>query len=214
MWSSFCGILASAVAYFLNATVVPYGFLGYLSVWPSGQPQPMASTLNSLDGTVLANAAIVPAGTNGAITFYAMNNTDLVVDINGYFALPGSGGLNFYATAPCRIADTRNPTGTFGGPALDGLQARTFPIPQSACGMPANAGAWSLSITVVPFGFMGYLTTWPAGQAQPVVSTLNALKGQVVANAALVPAGTSGAIDAYVSHSSHLVIDINGYFGQ
>src|SRR4029079_18159998 len=86
-----CGAPANAAAYSLNVTVVPHGLLGYLTGWPTGQPQPLVSTLNSLDGTVLANAAIVPAGTGGAISFYAVNTTDVVVDINGYFAAPNSG---------------------------------------------------------------------------------------------------------------------------
>jgi hypothetical protein len=41
----------------------------------------------------------------------------------------------------------------------------------------------------------GYLSAWPAGTAQPLVSTLNAYKGQVVANAAIIPAGTGGSIN-------------------
>jgi hypothetical protein len=44
------------------------------------------STLNSFDGSIAANAALVPAGTNGAINVYVSNNTDVVVDIDGYFA--------------------------------------------------------------------------------------------------------------------------------
>ena len=45
--------------------VVPAGLLGYLTVWPTGQTQPVASTLNSLDGRIKSNAAIVPAGEGG-----------------------------------------------------------------------------------------------------------------------------------------------------
>jgi hypothetical protein len=44
------------------------------------------STLNSYDGRVVANAAIVPAGTNGAISIYVTDPTDVLFDINGYFA--------------------------------------------------------------------------------------------------------------------------------
>ena len=56
------GIPSAAVAYSLNVTVVPAGPLGYLTVWPAGQSQPTVSTLNSLDGRVKANAAIVAGG--------------------------------------------------------------------------------------------------------------------------------------------------------
>jgi hypothetical protein len=79
-----CGVPASA-AYSLNVAVVPHGPLGYLTVWPSGEEQPLISTLNSLDGRIKANAAIVPAGANGAVRIFASNATDVVVDIDGYF---------------------------------------------------------------------------------------------------------------------------------
>jgi hypothetical protein len=47
---------------------------------------PNASTLNSYNATVVANAAIVPAGTGGAISIWVNNPTDVLFDINGYFA--------------------------------------------------------------------------------------------------------------------------------
>jgi hypothetical protein len=209
-----CGAPASASAYSLNLTVVPHGSLGYLTAWPAGQAQPVVSTLNSLDGSILANAAIVPAGSGGAVSFYAAGATDLVVDINGYFAPPGTGGLNFYPLPPCRVVDTRNGSGPLGGPILTAGTPRSFPLPSSGCGLPSTAAAYSLNYTVQPGGPLGFLSTWPTGQGQPLVSTLNDLKGLVIANAALVPAGTGGAINVLVTDSSHVIIDTNGYFGH
>jgi hypothetical protein len=69
---------------------VPSGFLGYLTVWPAGSPQPLASTINSYLGVAVANAAIVSAGTNGAVNVYATNLTDVILDINGYFVAQSS----------------------------------------------------------------------------------------------------------------------------
>lgn len=214
--STSCGTLTNATAYALNLTVVPQGGLGYLTVWPEGQPQPVVSTLNSLDGTVLANAAIVPAGAGGLVNFYASNTTDLVVDINGYFAPPRTNGLNFYTLTPCRLVDTRNPTGTLGGPTMGANTTRIFPVSQASCGLPTVqvSEAYSLNVTVVPQGVLGYLSLWPTGATQPVVSTLNAYNGQVVANAAIVPAGGSGSIDVFVTNTTDVVIDTNGYFAQ
>jgi hypothetical protein len=212
--SGACGVPANAAAYSLNLTVVPHGTLGYLSAWPTGQPQPLVSILNSIDGLVLANAAIVPAGAGGAVTFFATNTTDLAVDINGYFAAPGSGGLNFYPVRPCRVVDTRHTNGTFGGPIMNGGTTRTFPLSAGTCGLASSASAYSLNLTVVPSGVLNYLSIWPNGQTQPLVSTLNAVKGQVVANAALVPAGTIGAVNVYVTDATHVIIDTNGYFGR
>jgi len=211
--SSACGIPGSAQAYSLNLTVAPSGPLGWLTAWPTGQAQPWVSTLNSSNGAILANAAIVPAGTNGAVSVYVSDTTHVIIDINGYFAAPGgAGALAFYPATPCRVADTRSAAGPFGGPSLAAGATRSFTLPSGACGIPSTAKAYSLNMTVVPMGSLGYLTTWPTGQAQPYVSTLNALQGQIAANAALVPAGTSGAISVYVSDASNVIVDVNGYF--
>ena len=71
-----CGVPSSATAYSFNVTVLPAaGGLDYLTVWPEGQTQPVVSTLNDLTGTVVANAAIVPAGSENATAFYAQATT-------------------------------------------------------------------------------------------------------------------------------------------
>ena len=65
-----------------------------MTVWPAGRSLPVVSTLNAPTGTITANAAIIPAGTSGDILAYASNNaSDLVIDINGYYA-PASSGAN------------------------------------------------------------------------------------------------------------------------
>ena len=212
---SSCAIPSSALAYSLNITVIPPGPLIYLSIWPSDQSQPTVSTLNSFDGRVVANAAIVSAAWNGAVSLYVSNTTDVILDINGYFAAPSLQGLAFYPVTPCRVADTRSwagMTGAFGSPSLVGGATRDFPIPTSSCGIPASAKAYSLNMTVVPPGPLIYLSTGPAGQPLPGVSTLNSFDGSVVANAAIVPAGSNGSISVFASNPTDLIIDVNGYF--
>ncbi len=209
---SACNIPSSAVAYSLNVTAVPNGPLGYLSMWPAGETQPTVSTLNS-DGRVKANAAIVPAGTSGGVSIYVTNATNVVLDIDGYFAPTGTASaLAFYPLTPCRVADTRNAAGSLGGPSMAGGATRSFPVQSSNCALPATAKAYSLNVTAVPKGPLGYLSLWPSGQSKPLVSTLNASTGAVTANAAVVPAGASGAVSVYVSNASDVVLDVNGYF--
>jgi hypothetical protein len=208
-----CNIPSTALAYSLNLTVVPHGTLGYVTLWPTGQTQPVVSTLNSLDGRIKSNAAIVPAGTGGAVSVFATDTTDAILDINGYFdSYTDPSALQFYPLTPCRVADTRNGSGALGGPSLLASQSRIFPIMSSVCGIPGNALAYSLNFTAIPQGPLGYLTVWPNGQSQPVVSTLNALTGAITANAAIVPAGTAGAIELFVTNATDMAIDINGYF--
>ena len=104
-------------------------------------------------------------------------------------------------------------TGAFGPPALAAYgNARQVPIPTSGCNIPATAGAYSLNITALPVGTLEFLSVWPAGQPYPNVSTLNATSGGAVANAAIVVAGTNGAIQILASDPTNVIIDINGYY--
>jgi len=195
-------------AYSFNFTVVPHVPLGYLTVWPTGQPQPGVSTLNAVTGTVVANAAIVPAGTGGDIEAFASNDTDLVVDVNGYFALPtpGNSGLSLYPVVPCRVLDTRH-VGS-GQPFVGEL---TVDVVDSVCGPPSTARAYVFNATVVPSVTLGYLTLWPDGGQQPGVSTLNAVDGAVTSNMAIVP-NSDGSTDAFASNLTQLILDISSYF--
>jgi hypothetical protein len=209
---SACSIPSSALAYSLNVTAVPNGPLGYLTLWPSGQTQPTVSTLNS-DGRVKANAAIIPAGTNGGVSIFVTDSSHVILDIDGYFAPAGTASaLAFYPVTPCRVADTRNASGPLGGPSLAAGSSRDFPLQSSSCALPSDAKAYSLNVTAVPKGALGYLTMWPSGQTQPLVSTLNSPTGAVTANAAIVPAGSNGDVSIFVSNASDVIVDVNGYF--
>lgn len=211
--ASACGIPSAAQAYAVNATVVPRGPMGNLTLFACGQTLPLTSNLNSPDGRTKAVAAIVAAGTTGSVCAYPSGDTDFILDISGYFVpATTSGALAFFPLTPCRIADTRNATGSLGGPSLVANTARTFPVLSSTCGVPSTAQAYSLNFTAIPPGILGFLTAWPAGQSQPAVSTLNAVTGAVTANAAIVKAGTSGSINVLASATTDLAIDINGYF--
>jgi hypothetical protein len=205
--TSACNIPSSAQAYSLNFTAVPQAGLGYLSAWPTGLAWPGVSTLNvSPNNPVVANAAIVPAGTAGEINLLGSNNTDVVIDINGYFALPSSaaGGQSLYTVTPCRVLDTRSSSGLMNG---------TLPvnITSGSCGIPSGAEAFVLNGTVVPTRGLGYLTLWPENEAQPAVSTLNADDGVIASNMAIVPT-TNGSIDAFSSSATQLILDVSGYF--
>jgi hypothetical protein len=204
--TSSCAVPTTAQAYALNFTAIPKKRLTWLSAWPTGQTQPPSSTLNAPTGMVTANAAITQAGTNGDISLYASDDTDLVIDINGYFAPSGTGGLSLYTLSPCRSYDTRT-QGNQG--AFQGVQA--FALNQSSCNVPAAASVVLLNVTAVPTGALGYVSLWSAGDLQPTVSTLNANDGQVTSNLAFVPSN-QGTISAYTSGSAFLIFDTFGYF--
>lgn len=127
-----------------------------------------------------------------------------------------SANLSFVAITPCRIADTRSATGPFGGPAVQANETRTYNIPSSTCNIPTGAKAYSLNFTVDLTNLPGlpFLAAWPAGESRPNTSVLNAPNSivQYLANSAIVPAGTNGGINVFASGTTHLIIDINGYY--
>jgi hypothetical protein len=134
------------------------------------------------------------------------NNTDVVIEVNGYFAPVGSaaGGQALFTVTPCRVLDTRSSSGSMNG-------MLPVNVTGSSCGIPSTAEALVLNATVVPTGGLGYLTLWPENEAQPVVSTLNADDGVIASNMAIVPT-TNGSIDAFSSSATQLILDISGYF--
>jgi len=189
----------------MNITVVPHSTLDYLTAGEGG-PQPEVSTLNAPTGAITANAAVVPA-LNGMISIYASDSTDVIMDVNSYFqAEPpfAAGGSLFYPSTPCRVMDTRNGSGAFTG-------VLAVNVLNSACAPPATAQAYVLNATVVPSGPLNYLTLWPDGEAQPLVSTLNAEDGAIASNMAIVPTN-NGIIDAYTTDATNLIVDYYGYF--
>jgi hypothetical protein len=213
--NSQCGIPATAKAYSINVTASPLGTLSFLTIWPTGQTQPSTSFFGAFPGRVTTNSAIVPAGTNGSIDVFAANETDLKIDINGYFSDDPSSTsqkLSFYPVTPCRVADTRTPNADLGGPILMPGPSRSFVPSASTCGIPATARAYSFNVTVVPQGPLSFLTLWPTGSIQPMTSTLSSFGGGIVSKGATVEAGTGGSIDVSTSMETHLILDINGYF--
>ena len=125
-----------------------------------------------------------------------------------------AGPLPFIGMPPCRIVDTRLAPGPYGGPSLVGSQSRNFGLAHGPCpGIPGHVGAYSLNITVTNTQGPGFISIYPQGGPQPSVSTLNYVAGQTVANAAVVPAGTSGGVTVVAGVSgTDLIIDINGYY--
>jgi hypothetical protein len=151
----------------------------------------------------------VPAGTGGDIAVYPSDDTDLVVDIDGYFAPPVTGGLSLYMFAPCRVLDTRK---IGDGQPFSGTLSPPVDVMDGPCAPPAAAQAYVFNATVVPQGAMGYLTLWPDGIGRPLqFSTLNAIDGWITSNMAIVST-TNGKVDAYASGLTQLILDISSYF--
>ncbi|MBL8220247.1 MAG: hypothetical protein JNL62_13530, partial [Bryobacterales bacterium] len=107
--------------------------VAFLTAWPAGVDRPNISNMNAFFGYAVANSGIIPASADGSINVFALNSTNLIVDVNGYFA-PDDGtgrGLYYFATAQCRVMNTQDGTLTFpfGGPAMTAGVDRSVPVP-------------------------------------------------------------------------------------
>src|SRR5258706_10980797 len=130
-------------------------------------------------------------------------------------ATTASAPLPFIAITPCRVADTRGNgfTGAYGPPALVANATRSFTI-TAHCGIPVTAAAVSFNFAALNVGGAGDLRVFPAGGGVPLVSTLNYNANTPnIANAAVVPLGTGGAITVQADAVAiDLIIDVNGYY--
>jgi hypothetical protein len=124
--------------------------------------------------------------------------------------------LPFIGLNPCRVVDTRGNgfTGQYGPPALAAGASRNFDL-AGQCGIPPSASAVSLNLTVVNASGAGDIRIYPGGGTLPLVSTLNYLAGQTIANAAVVGVTANAQISVRADvHGTHLVIDVNGYYAS
>src|SRR5664280_2579192 len=126
--------------------------------------------------------------------------------------------LPFVAVTPCRVIDTRSTSGFpsgYGPPSiLGGGTQRTFVI-SGQCGIPSDAHAVSFNFAVWAPTTRGDLRVFPAGGATPNVSTLNwEASILALANAAVVPLGSGGAITVEVDGPGtiDIFVDVNGYY--
>jgi hypothetical protein len=219
---------SSATAVALNVTVAATDGgqvtdASYLSVYPTGGTKPYVSNLNWTKGETVPNSVIVPVGTDGSITFYNHSGyTDIVVDLEGYFAPASSTAGAYVPLTPARICDTRpvqsgvvanqcNGNGTGTGTLAAG---GSLNIQVTGEGLvPAGATGAILNVTVTNTTAASYLEAYPEGATQSTASNLNWTAGETVANRVLVDLSSSGEITVY-NHagSTDVVVDVSGYF--
>jgi hypothetical protein len=120
----------------------------------------------------------------------------------------------YFTLTPCRVADTRDPDGPYGGPSLAAGATRSFAM-AGRCGIPPEADAVALNVIVTQPSASGFLTLYPLGVTPPLASTINYGPGQTRANNAIVQLGSGDSIAVVCGQSSgttHAVLDVVGYF--
>jgi len=211
------GVPADATAVALNVTADAPGEQGYVTIYPSSATspadRPTAANLTFRERQTVPNAVTARLGVGGKVRLFSNVSTELIVDVVGYYK--GATGASYVALpSPRRDLDSRTGTGLGLPPAF--IATTPFSIQVGSLdGVPANAVAAQLNVTVnQPTG--GFVTVWPAGQAQPGTSSLNFTTGQTIPNSILTGLG-SGENNGKVAlrnafGSTHLIADVSGYY--
>jgi hypothetical protein len=193
---------ATAVA--LNLATTATERTGFLRAFPCSGAEPETSTINPLGGENVSNAAIVPLG-DGRVCFRSNVDTDLVVDLNGWFTPSSTVGLA--TITPRRLFDSR--TGDGGGRLSGGTTVEV-----RALSSGSNATAVSLSVTASKPAGVGFVTAWPCGTEMPLVANLNTTGGVTRPNLVNVRVGGGGAVCLFSAGETDLVVDVLGEYRE
>ena len=210
-------IPANATALVGNATSVQSGG-GYFTLYPSDIAKPNSANSNYAANQILNSLFTVRLGaSDGAFKIFASTDTDIVVDITGYYAPPSATGLYFHPLPkPVRLLDTRaGASACFTpGAALQG-NTDTSQIGTTTCDgvlIPAGALALTGNATTVSPQANGFLTLYPSNAARPLIASANFQPGVNLNSPFMVGLSPSGQFNLYVASTTDLVIDVTGYY--
>ena len=199
-----CGVPDNATSVALTLTVVGPQAAGFLTAWPADQARPVVSNVNFELGQIRANGSITRVDVSGAFRVFTSAPANVVVDVVGAF-VPASAAAagRFVARPSTRMYDSRS------GPRLAPGATTTLALP---AGVPADAVAMALNVTITESSAPGFVTEFPAGRQMPTSSILDVDQaGQTRAAAGIFPASPTGVV-LYLSGGGHIVVDLLGYF--
>jgi hypothetical protein len=226
-----------ATAAVLNVAVTGTTGASFLTIYPTGQPRPLAANLNWVPGDTVSNRVMAKLGTGGKVTvFNNVGGTDVVVDVGGWYTdttQVDSVGGSYTALPPFRILDTRDGTGGVFGAVPSG---GTVDVQVAGVGGVPSQGvaAVILNATVTQPAGSGFLTIFPSDAARPLASDLNYGPGEDRPNLVVVrispqqrtgPGGVccvtpdpynvaGGKVKLFTSVNTHVVFDIAGWYSS
>ena len=191
---------ATAVA--VNITATNVSSPGWLKAYPCGTEPPDVSNVNYFPGETVASLAFVPVSPAGTICVQTLVDADIIVDITGRFG--GGAPLRFVPATPARMLDTR--TGLGGWAPIQGA-AQTFDTRV----VPPGAVAVTGTITIVGPLRPGWLKGYACG-AIPETSSVNAIAGAVMANAATLGVSAGGRLCIATLTTTNTLFDVTGWW--
>ena len=203
---------ANAKAVFLNITALDATVDGFVTVYPCGSAQPLASSENTAAGEVRANLVAAKVGANGTVCLFTSRSSNLLADIQGYEPATS----NYTPLVPERVLDTRPGSGQVGYSGLKPTDGQTVEVKVTGFGtsqIPATAGSVMLNIVATATDGTGWATVYPCGSPRPVASNLNYNRvGDTTSNLVSAKVGDGGRVCIYTLTSTHLIADMNGYY--
>jgi hypothetical protein len=193
----------------LNVTTDrPTGARSYVTVWPSGEARPDASSLNMVAGETAPNLVFARLGADGAVAFFnELGTTELIADVLGWFGTAPAPTGNFTPLTPARVLDSRggSPIGPGGSIEVRVLGAGGVP--------PSGVSAVVLNLTATRPTTKTFLTVWPAGQPRPDASSLNVVAGQSRPNLVIAQVGADGRVAVFnEAGTTDVLVDVLGWF--
>jgi hypothetical protein len=187
----------------LSLTATESAGPGFVTVWPTGTPRPLASALNAATaGATVSNQVTVPLGADGKVSIFTQSGAHLIADVAGYYVA----GRGFNALTPTRILDTRDGVKPVGGQTVSLNVLGRAGVPASGVGFVV------LNLTATEATAPGYVSAWPGGAQRPLTSVLNLSEaGQTRANAVFAPVGADGTVALYSQSGTDLVVDVTGW---
>lgn len=211
-------IPANAVAITGNISPVP-ATAGYLTLFPSNAPRPLVANSNYSVGEIVNNVYTVGLGADGAFRIFASSTTDVVIDVSGYYAPPGAGGLYFHPLpSPVRLLETRvgqpgcdAPAAPIGGGTIRTQQGR---VTCNGVTIPGAAQALVGNAAVVLPSSAGYITLFPGDAAQPLAANGNYVGGDIVNTPFNVGLAANGTFRIFTTATTDMIVDVLGYFSS
>ena len=110
-----CGIPSYATSAAVSLTAVRGTNSNFLTVFPTGAPKPLSTVLTFTKNVTISAGTDVTLGTGGRINTYIGGNanTNLVIDVNGYYAAPIAGVITISGSVYSgtgRITATSHPS--------------------------------------------------------------------------------------------------------
>jgi hypothetical protein len=164
-------------------------------------------------------SVVTPAHREGTVDVVVVNPDTRTGTLFAGFAFGIPASKFFTVSPPCRVIDTRNAVGSLGGPSLSAGASRTFTVGGVACGVPVDASALSINLTVADSSAAGSLTLYPggaAGPSDPVLGTnsISFVPGKNRANNSSIGLldGAFTVRNQQLTGTVNLIVDVSGYY--